>query len=112
MRKELFLLGCIPTRLIIAYLAFYYSKNKNISNILGLLYLIISMAFFYIYFSVSRKKGVETGGEPKWWNNWRPIHASIYLLFAILTFANAENAWILLLLDVFVGLAAFIKDYY
>lgn len=112
MSKQLFLLGCIPTRILAAYLAFYFSKNKNISHIIGVLALIISIGFFYIYFTESRKKGIETGGEPIWWNNWRPIHGSIYLLFAILTFSNVENAWILLVLDVLLGLSAFIKHYY
>lgn len=111
MSKQLFLLGCIPTRILIAYIAFHFSDNKSISNILAILALMISIGFFYIYFTGSRKTGVETEGELIWWNNWRPVHGSIYLLFSILTFLNVKNAWVLLALDVLVGLAAFINHY-
>lgn len=111
MSKTLFLLGCIPTRIIIAYLAFYFKENKYVSNILSLFALIISLGFFYIYFSGSRKTGIETGGKPIWWNNWRPVHGTIYLLFAVFTLTNVKNAWILLLIDVLIGLSAFVNNY-
>lgn len=111
MSKQLFLMGCIPTRILIAYIAFHFSDNKSISNILAILALMISIGFFYIYFTGSRKTGVETEGKLIWWNNWRPVHGSIYLLFAVLTLLNVKNAWLLLALDVLVGLAAFINHY-
>lgn len=112
MSKQLFLLGCIPTRILIAYLAFYFSGNRSISGILSIVALIISIGFFYIYFTGSRKTGTETEGRPIWWNNWRPVHGTMYLLFAILTLANVKNAWVILALDVIIGLIAFIKHYY
>ena len=112
MSKQLFLLGCIPTRIILAYIVFHFSENRSVSNILAILALLISIGFFYIYFTGSRKTGTETEGKPIWWNNWRPVHGSIYLLFAVLTLLNIKNAWILLCLDVILGLVAFIKNYY
>jgi phosphatidylglycerophosphate synthase len=112
MSKQLFLLGCIPTRILIAYLAFYFSENRNVSNIFAILALLISIGFFYIYFTGSRKTGTETEGREIWWNNWRPVHGSIYLLFCLLTLSGVKNAWVVLALDVMIGLVAFTKHYY
>ena len=112
--KELFLLGCIPARIGLAYIAFYFSqkKNRHILILLSLIALVISAGFFYNYFTGSRKTGLETGGKPIWWNNWRPVHGTIYLLFVVLTLSGVKNAWLLLALDVIIGLAAFTKRYY
>lgn len=112
MSKQLFLLGCIPTRILIAYLAFYFSENKSISNVFSIAALCISIGFFYIYFTGSRKKGLETEGRPIWWNNLRPVHGTMYLLFTILTLSGVRNAWVVLALDIIIGLIAFIKHYY
>jgi len=112
MSKTLFLAGCIPTRILLVYIAFQFSYIESMRNLLSIITLLIGIGFFYIYFTGSRKTGVETGGQPIWWNNWRPVHGSLYILFAILNAMNVKNAWVVLALDVVVGVAAFIKHYY
>ena len=115
MSKQLFLLGCIPARIVLAYIAFYFShkaENRQMNILLSMIALVISAGFFYIYFTGSRKTGLETGGKPIWWNNWRPVHGTIYLLFAVLTLSGVKNAWLLLALDVIIGLTSFGKHYY
>ena len=108
MSKTLFLAGCIPTRIILAYIAFKFPSSKIIS----LITFVIALGFFYIYISGSRKTGIETGGKAIWWNDIRPVHATIYLLFSLCNLAGIKNAWSLLALDVFIGLGVFINHYY
>lgn len=108
MSKTLFLLGCIPSRILLTYIAFKFTNNK----LLSIFAFIIGISFFVIYKTGIRKTGVETGGKPIWWNDWRPLHGFLYLSFAILNFMNIRNAWILLAIDLIVGLFAFFRNYY
>lgn len=108
MSKILFLTGCIPMRILLAYIAFKFPSSK----ILSLITFMIALGFFYIYATGSRKTGMETEGKPIWWNDMRPVHGIIYLLFSLCNLAGINNAWSLLALDVFIGLGAFINHYY
>lgn len=109
-RFLLFLLGCIPTRLIIVYLA------KNVSPlylpILGYLALLPAIGFFYLYFSGTRQTGAEVFGDKIWWNNLRPIHGILYTLFAYNAIIGNASAWLYLLVDVLFGLISFLIFHY
>lgn len=109
-RFLLFLIGCIGTRLLLAYIA----KNINIDLLkyMGYLLLIIAIGFFYIYFTHSRQTGLEVFGSKIWWNNLRPIHGVLYLLFAYHAIHGNRNAWIYLFIDVIIGLTAFLIYHY
>lgn len=110
----LFLIGCIGTRLLIAALAWFIGKNKNTSWLLpylGLLALVPAFGFISIFLGNLRKRGFEAGGRI-WWNDMRPIHGVMYILFAIYAFKNKKFAWKVLLVDVFIGLAAWFNHYY
>ena len=124
--KLLFLLGCIPTRLLLVFISYYILNVLNIDSkysntlkyILSIITFIIGISFIIIYEKGWRKTGLETGGKEIWWNNYRPIHGSIYIIFSILSMINIikpsntlKYIWILLLLDVIIGLFAFSKHY-
>jgi hypothetical protein len=104
-RYLLFLFGCIGVRSLLTYTAYSY---KNIS-LLPLVTSLIGLGFFIIYLTNSRKTGPEVFGEQIWWNNLRPVHGTLYLLFSIAYYYKVEYAWIFLLLDVIIGLTAFIN---
>ena len=105
-RLLLFLVGCIGTRTAIALLA------KNISQdylpIMGIFGLAISIGLMYFYLSGTRTTGPETFGDKIWWNKLRPIHAGLYLLFALLAFQKSKYAWLPLAIDALLGLSAFL----
>jgi hypothetical protein len=105
-RYLLFLFGCIPTRLLLVYIAKYGSKE--LIKLLAYISLIISFTFMYLYLTNKRQTGVEVFGDKIWWNKIRPIHSIFYLLFAIYVFNNNPNAWIFLLIDAIFGLLSFI----
>ena len=109
-RFILFLFGCIVTRSLLVYLA--KTTNKSFLMFLGYLALLHAIGFLYLFFSGSRKTGTEVFGDKIWWNNLRPIHGLLYLLFAYNAIIGNINAWIYLLVDVLLGLASFLIFHY
>jgi hypothetical protein len=110
-RFILFLIGCIGTRSFLAY----YAKTTNTQNlqIIAYIALIISFTFMYLFLTGSRKTGFEVFGDKIWWNNLRPIHSIIYFIFAYnVLVLNNKSAWKILVLDVIIGLTAFLYYHY
>lgn len=111
-RILLFLSLCIPSRLLLVY----FSKVASISHlsILGYLALVVAVGFIVLFVTGWRKQGVETFGQPIWWNMLRPIHALFYFLFAYhaIVKKDTNNAWKFLLADVLVGLTSFMYHHH
>lgn len=108
-RTLLFLIGCMGARFGIAILAKYVPKN--ILRIMGILALIPAISFAYLYLNDLRQTGFEAGGKI-WWNKLRPLHACMYLLFAIYAIKQESFAWLILLADAFIGLFVWIYHNY
>lgn len=112
----LFLLGCIPLRIFLAYLVYTLSRNKdyNFKKYLATILLAISIGFFYIYTFNKRKTGIETFGEKIWWNSLRPVHGMLYFLTSMSLFSGCgeKYAWIFLLADVTIGLFSFLVHHF
>lgn len=104
-RILLFVFGCLGARLLLVYIA--KTVSKDWLRILGYLALIPAAGFLYIYLTGSRKTGAEVFGDRIWWNSLRPIHAALYLLFAILAIMQYTCAWKVLLADVILGATVF-----
>ena len=109
-RFLLFLLLCIPIRIIFVLVA--KTINKKYLPYGGYIGLIISIGFAYIYIFDKRKTGNETFGKKIWWNNLRPIHSLLYLIFAYLAINKEKTAYIPLLFDVIIGLISFLIYHY
>ena len=54
-----------------------------------------------------RKTGTEVFGADIWWNEIRPIHSMLYLLFCIYMYKKNEYAYLPLLLDLIIGIVSF-----
>lgn len=104
-RWFLFLTGCLGTRLFLVYLA--RSASATALQGLGALALLPAVGFWYIYLTGARKTGAEVMGDRIWWNHLRPLHGTLYALFAVMALFEYKYAWIVLLLDVLVGASAF-----
>lgn len=104
-RILLFLIGCIGTRTLFAYIA----KTINVQYLpyLGVLALIPVIGWLYIVFIGKRDTGAEVFGAQIWWKKMRIVHLTIYALFALLAIMKHKCAWLLLLADVLIGLVAF-----
>lgn len=106
-RIVLFLGLCIPSRLLIAYIA-KILPSKYLP-IMGILTLLPVIGWSYIYLSGIRKTGLETIGAPIWWNELRPIHAGLYFIFSLMAINKSENSYFVILTDTIIGLFAFLK---
>lgn len=109
-RFLLFLIGCIGTRLLLVYTA----KNISITMLkyMGYLLLLPAIGFIYIYVTGIRQTGIEVFGDKIWWNNLRPIHGLLYLLFSYNAINGNKNAWIYLFIDVLFGLTSFLTYHF
>ena len=107
--KILFLLVCIPARIGLVFLAKYIPIKYL--QYLGYTALIPALGFLIIYAFNLRKTGLETGGKEIWWNDLRVIHGLLYLCFALYAIKSKRYAWIVLLIDVILGLCAFTFNY-
>jgi hypothetical protein len=106
-RQIAFWIGCIGIRTIIVFLAFI--ATPRYLRAMGLLALVPAIGFFVIHFGGLRKTGIEVapGGGEIWWSKLRPVHGTLYLLFAILTLSPIHRyAWIALAADVVIGVIA------
>lgn len=100
----LFILGCLPVRI----LAVYVAKNHHEALIyMSIIAFIISVGFAYIWLFKLRKTGGETFGQPIWWDDLRPVHSFLYLSFAYMALYKPDVAWVALAMDVFIGALAF-----
>jgi hypothetical protein len=108
-RLLLFLFGCIGIRALLAY----YAKiaDPETLRILGYIALLPAIGFFVIYFGGLRKTGVETGGQPIWWNNLRPVHGLLYAFFSFNAIEKNPSSWMYLFVDVVFGLTSFIAHH-
>lgn len=102
-RALLFLLGCIPVRLLVVYLA---RANPELLPALGALALLPALGFAILYAFDLRKTGPEVFGGAIWWNSLRPLHALLWGTFAVLALRHSPHAWKVLLADTLLGLAA------
>ena len=105
-RNVLFLFVCMTVRFGLVYLA-----NKMPTKYLpymGYIGLLPAIGFAYIYLTDSRKTGAEVFGDKIWWNDLRPIHSMLYFIFAYLAINASNQAYIPLLIDVVIGLVAFL----
>jgi len=105
-RFALFLLLCIPARFAITALAKYMPILYL--PVLGFIYLIIGLSFLYLNFFNKRLTGIETGGNAIWWNDLRPVHGFLAILFGFLAIYKIKDAWVVLLIDTIFGLVAFL----
>ena len=105
-----FLGFCVPSRLFFVFL----SKKIQLEYLpyLGYLSLLPAIGFASIFLLGLRKTGIETQGSKIWWNNLRPIHALLYFYFAHQAIKKNPDSFKILLLDVIIGLVAFLIYHY
>lgn len=109
-RIFLFLVGCIGLRSLFVYLA--KTLDPKYLPMMGALALIPAIGFSYLFIAGKRKTGAEVFGEKIWWNGLRPVHALLYFAFAAAAITKKSWSWVFLLVDVVIGLSAFIAYHY
>jgi hypothetical protein len=104
-----FIFGCITIRSLFVILA--KTGNANLLRIMAIVAIGIALGFLYQFFVHPTKPGAFQNRP--WWNYARPIHAFLYLLFAsIILFTPYEkSAWIVLAMDIILGVLFFTIEY-
>jgi hypothetical protein len=105
MNKLLYFIGCIGARLSIAILAKYAPRSAL--RWMGYVALLPAIGFSYLFLSGARK-GKGAFGEKIWWEWLRPVHATLYFLFAWYAIQGNRNAWLFLLVDILIGTIGFV----
>ena len=108
-RIVVFLLGCILTRFILMILA--KKLDPKYVRIMGYLAIPIGLSFLYLYLIGNKRADAQLewlGDKKIWWNDLRPIHGMLYLLFAVYAIKGRDFAWVVLLVDVLLGLSAWL----
>jgi len=104
----MFLLGCIPLRLLLVYLVASDVVGGMWLKVGAVLAGAVAIGFAAIFLGGWRKTGRETGGQPIWWNLLRPVHAVLWGLVAWFAWTGKSDiVWRLLLADVCIGLVSF-----
>lgn len=102
----LFVFGCLLVRLSFALIS--KNINKKMLPLLGKIAIIPAIWLLVLYLGDLRQRGALN--QKVWWNNLRPLHSILYFTFAYLAMNKNDKAYILLLLDVLIGLIAFINN--
>ena len=108
-RIIVFIFGCILVRTILVLLA--KNLNKNYVKLMGYIAIPIGLSFWYLYLVGNARADAQLewlGDKKVWWNELRPIHGTIYLLFALFAIQQKSFAWMFLALDVIIGLIAWL----
>lgn len=101
-----FLFLCIGSRLSFTILSAI--SSGWFLRVLGIIAVFPVLGWFYIIFIGKRDTGLEVFGEQIWWKNFRPLHMFLWAFFAYLAITGNRRAWIVLLIDTFIGLSAFL----
>ncbi len=105
----LFLLGCIPIRILLVIIAL--NIDKQYLPYYGLVLLLPAIGFLTLYFGNLRLEASEAGGKT-WWSNLRIIHGLLYLSASLLAISANSNTYIPLTIDVIFGLLVFLYNHF
>ena len=117
-RMLTFLIGCLGTRSLLAYIA-YYAEDNNIDSLqilLGVLAIFIGIGFITIWLfgnelANDQLKVWKDKDDKLWWNNFRIVHGIIYILFGIFSLMEIQGAYKLLIIDLILGLLLWIMHH-
>ena len=99
-RFLLYLFGCIGFRTMITVIAKKFNENLNNNTTkkyfkyFSLITLSMGLGFLYIYIFGSKKADsqLKWANSKVWWNDYRIIHAILYISFSIMALLQLNNA--------------------
>ena len=108
MKLSLLFCVCILVRFSFAYFVsrLYDSKLRYLFVVF---FFMISLGFVFNYISKIRTYGAF--GQKIWWDAYRPIHALLYGLAAILLLYRHKYTYTLILIDTIIGVYGHINNY-
>lgn len=108
-RFALFLLACVPVRLLLVFVVATGVLSTTWLKWMAVPAAMVAGGFAAIFAGGLRRTGLETGGAPIWWNSLRPVHALLWGGVAYCAWTGRRAlAWRILLADVCIGLISFL----
>ena len=105
-RFFVFIFFCIGSRLTFTIMS--VMAPNWLLRIMGFIAIFPVLGWFYFIFIGNRDRGIEVFNELIWWKELRPLHMFLWGFFAYLAITGNHKAWIVLLIDTFIGLFAFL----
>ena len=92
-------------KLLLAYLTYIYPRKE-----FAIPAILLAFGWIILWTFDLRQEGPEVlnSNHVIWWNDLRPLHAFIYILFAYNIYHSNPNAYQYLIFDVMIGLGAFL----
>ncbi len=109
-RKLLFIVGCIPVRILIAVSPLMI-VNEYLMKFLSVILAIIGLSFLTLYHLDLRLSATEGGGVT-WWSELRAMHGIAYVS-AGLAAASGQSivATCILILDLVIGVSSWLRQH-
>ncbi len=102
-----FLIGCIGSRLLLAWAVFREYGGKSV---LASITAVIGVGFLAVHYMGLRPTGAEVSGERIWWDHLRLVHGVLYLVAAAnIMMGESLTAAEFLLADTVIGLGSFLE---
>jgi hypothetical protein len=79
--------------------------------IIGVFFVIAAILFAYKFLTFKDGDIGMSGGNPVWWNCNRLMHVGMYIAFAVLAFCQVKSAYTVLVVDLVIGVALFVRYY-
>lgn len=98
-----FLVGCMGTRYFLTY---YAKTHTDKLQLMGKVAIAAAVGIAVIHIFGLRKTGIETQGEPIWWDNLRMVHAVLWAAFGYMALKGNPDSWKVLFADTTLGLGA------
>lgn len=95
-RLRVFWMACVPARVFLVLLAKHFGPDYPLAT--ASLSLLLAGGFLWQWM---RQKPSAFGGNVFW---SRPLHAALFVCFAYLVYQKSKRAYLILLLDVLVGI--------
>jgi hypothetical protein len=104
---------CVVLRSCLVVLAAWLASRSNqlYLQVFGGALILVGILFAVKYSRYSVAKVGITGG-PVWWNDLRLVHALLYGAFGLLAIGSVTDAWVILALDVLLGVVFTFTHYY
>lgn len=100
-----FIIGCMGLRYSLTYLS---KVNPSALPILGYGAVAVAVGLTAIHFLGLRKTGIETDGEPIWWDHLRLVHGALLATFGYMAINGNPESWKVLFADTTLGLIAWV----
>lgn len=106
-RAALFLVVCVGTRLVLVALARSVAPHHAPVRYALVAFTAAAAIGFLPHFLFGTRAVAPEAGGVAWWNPIRPLHAALIGLYAVYSLKRYDKtAWLFLLADVALGLAA------